>query len=168
LLGILLVAVLVVASDVCRPDTAPRKCREVRLISGTHRLGACQCLRTCSACRIRRAVPCATRRLTALSPEIAIVGWFCAVWCEETLWRFFLFLVVAWAFTHLLRSHRASLVIGPVVPTFFLRLIHPGFWSEFLIGLALVYIYYHGGLLPAMIVHFFTDAIPFTLVSLLA
>ncbi len=66
-----------------------------------------------------------------------------------------------------MRSQRAPLVVGALTSALVLGLIHPSFWSVFMIGLALTYIYYQRGLLPAMIVHFFTDAIPYTLVSLL-
>ncbi|MBU7009856.1 MAG: CPBP family intramembrane metalloprotease [Theionarchaea archaeon] len=83
--------------------------------------------------------------------------------------RLFLFPVIAWAVAYFLHSQDASLITGALVSSFFFGLIHPGFGfiTVFLIGLALVYIYYHRGLLPAMIAHSFTDAIPFTLFILL-
>ena len=105
--------------------------------------------------------------MTALTPQIAVVGSFRAPLYEETLWRFFLFPLVAWGVGHFLRYRRASLVTGALVPTLFFGLTHEGLQAAFLIGLALVYVYHQRGPLPAMIVHFFTDAIPYVLVSLL-
>lgn len=86
---------------------------------------------------------------------------------EEVIFRFFLFPLVAWGVRHFVRSRRVSLVTGAMASSLFFGLIHPGFFPAFLMGLALVYIYHQRGLLPAMVVHFFTDAIPYVLVSLL-
>lgn len=104
---------------------------------------------------------------TTLTPGRAIALSFRAALNEETLFRLFLFPLVAWIAGRLVRSKRIALVVGALTSALILGLIHPGFWSAFMIGLALVYIYHQRGLLPAMIVHFFTDAIPYTLVSLL-
>lgn len=60
---------------------------------------------------------------------------------------------------------QASLVIAGLASAMLVGLIHPGFVQAFLIGLALVYIYYKRGLLPAMIIHFLADAIPLVLIS---
>jgi hypothetical protein len=100
-----------------------------------------------------------------LSPGLAIVSSVRAALYEDTLWRFCLFNAAAWAALRLLPSWRASLIVGAVVSTFFFGLTHEGFLSAFFIGLALVYIYHKRGLLPAMIVHFFTDAVPFSIVA---
>ncbi len=100
-----------------------------------------------------------------MSPGIAIVGSVRAALYEDTLWRLCLFNVATWGVLRLLRSRRASLTIGAVVPTFFFGFTHAGYLSAFFISLALVYIYRQRGLLPAMIVRFFTDAIPYVLVS---
>jgi hypothetical protein len=53
------------------------------------------------------------------------------------------------------------------VPTFFFGVTHPGFLSAFFIGLPLVYVYHPRGLLPAMVVHSFTDAIPYVLAPMM-
>lgn len=106
--------------------------------------------------------------IIALTPGRAIALAFRAALNEETVFRLFLFPLVGRGVGHFLRSQRASLIIGALVSALAFGLIHPGFWSAFLIGLAFVYIYHQRGLLPAMVVHFFTDAIPYTLVSLMA
>lgn len=107
--------------------------------------------------------------ITCLVPRTAVVLSFRAGLNEEVIFRLFLFPVIAWAVARVSRSRDASLITGALVSSFFFGLIHPGFGfiTAFLTGLALVYIYYHRGLLPAMIAHFFTDAIPFTLFTLL-
>jgi hypothetical protein len=104
--------------------------------------------------------------ITALTPGRAIALALRAALNEEIVFRLFLFPLVAWGVGYFLRCRRASLLIGASVSALAFGLIHPGFWSAFLIGLALVYIYHQRGLLPAMVVHFFTDAIPYTLVSM--
>jgi membrane protease YdiL (CAAX protease family) len=104
---------------------------------------------------------------TALTPRSAIVLAFRAALNEEIVFRLFLFPLVAWIAGRLMRSRRIALVIGALASAFAFGLIHPGFFAAFVVGLAFVYIYYRRGLLPAMIVHFFADAIPYTLVSLM-
>lgn len=74
---------------------------------------------------------------------------------------------MTWGVLRLLGSKRAPLIIGAVMPTFFFGLTHGGFLSAFFIGLALVYVYHQRGLLPAMIVHFFADAIPYVLAPMM-
>ena len=103
----------------------------------------------------------------ALTPGEAIALALRAALNEEIIFRLFLFPLVAWIAGHLVRSKRIALLIGALASGFAFGLIHPGFWSAFMIGLALVSIYHQRGLLPAMIVHLFTDAIPYTLVSVL-
>lgn len=104
---------------------------------------------------------------TALTPGSAIVLAFRAALNEEIVFRLFLPAVVAWIAGRLVHSQRTALIIGALASAFAFGLIHPGFFAAFLMGLAFVYIYYQLGLLPAMIVHFSADAIPYTLVSLM-
>lgn len=104
---------------------------------------------------------------TALTPGSAVVLASRAALNEEILFRLFLFPLVAWIAGRLVHSQRTALIIGALASAFAFGLIHPGFWSAFMIGLALVYIYHQRGLLSAKIVHLFTDATPYTLVSVL-
>lgn len=105
--------------------------------------------------------------LIALTRETAIALAFRAALTENIVFRLFLFPLAAWVAGHFIRSRRISLVVGALVSALMFSLIHPGFLVAFLAGLALTFIYYHRGLLSAMTVQFFADAIPFVLLSLL-
>jgi membrane protease YdiL (CAAX protease family) len=87
---------------------------------------------------------------------------------EETLFRLFLFSFVAWVIDRIFHSRKPALFIGAVVSTFIFALFHTtsAHAVAFVLGFAIVYIYYKNGLLPAMVAHFFADAVPFALLSL--
>lgn len=105
--------------------------------------------------------------LALLTPEIALALSFRAALTEEVLFRLFLFTLVAWIVGRLVHSQELSLVTGALASSIVFGLIHPGFLMAFLVGLALVYVYYRSGLLSAMTVHFFADAIPFVAISMM-
>jgi len=105
--------------------------------------------------------------IALLTPEMAAAVSVRAALTEEAFFRLFLFPLIVWVFRYFVKSRESSSVIGAVVSTAVFGLIHPGFLLAFLIGLAFVFIYYHRGLLPAMMAHFFADAIPFVLISMM-
>lgn len=105
--------------------------------------------------------------LVSLTPGTALALAFRAALTENIVFRLFLFPLVAWGVGHFIRSQRGSLVVGALASAFVYGLIHPGFVAAFLGGLAVLYIYHQRGLLPAMAVHFFGDAIPFVWLSMM-
>lgn len=105
--------------------------------------------------------------LILLTPEIALALSLRAALNEQVVFRLFLFPLILLIVKCLTKSQKASLVIAGLASAFLVGLIHPGFVQAFLIGLALVYIYHMRGLLPAMITHFFADAVPLVLISLM-
>jgi hypothetical protein len=105
--------------------------------------------------------------LISLTPGIAIALSLRAALNEQVVFRLFLFPLILLVIRYFAHSQKASLVIAGLTSAFLVGLIHPGFVQAFSIGLALVYIYYQRGLLPAMITHFFADALPLVLISLM-
>jgi hypothetical protein len=105
--------------------------------------------------------------LNLLTPEITIALSLRAALNEQVVFRLFLFPLTLLIARYFLHSQKASLVIAGLTSAMLVGLIHPGFVQAFLIGLALVYVYYQRGLLPAMVVHFFADAVPLVLISLM-
>jgi membrane protease YdiL (CAAX protease family) len=105
--------------------------------------------------------------MALLTPARAVALAFRAALNEEIFFRLFLFPGTAWVVGHFIPTRQASLLTGVLVSAIVYGVMHPGFLMAFLVGCAFSYIYYRLGLLPAMVVHFFTDAIPFTLLSLL-
>jgi len=104
--------------------------------------------------------------LTALTRKTAIALAFRAALTENIVFRLFLFPLAAWVAAHFIRSRHTSLIVGALASALMFSLIHPGVVVAFLAGLALNYIYYQRGLLAAMTVQFFGDAIPFVLLSI--
>jgi membrane protease YdiL (CAAX protease family) len=88
---------------------------------------------------------------------------------EETFFRLFLFSFVAWVIDRIFHSRKPALIIGAAMSTFIFALFHStsAHAVAFVLGFAILYIYYKSGLLPAMVVHFFADAVPFALFPLL-
>jgi hypothetical protein len=105
--------------------------------------------------------------LISLTPEIALALSLRASLNEQVVFRLFLFPLIWLIIRYFTHSQKASLVIAGLASAMLVGLIHPGFVQAFLIGLALVYIYYQRGLLPAIVVHFFADAVPLVLISLM-
>jgi len=104
--------------------------------------------------------------MALLTPETAIALSFRAALNEETIFRLFLFSLVAWIAMRLVGSRRVSLVLGALVSALVFGLIHGvGFVLAFSFGLAFAYMYFRRGLLAVMTVHFLANAIPFVVVS---
>ena len=104
--------------------------------------------------------------LDLLTPETAAAISLRAALNEEIVFRFFLFPSLALVIRYLVHSQRASLVISALISAILVGITHAGFVLAFLLAFPLVYIYYRRGLLPAIAVHFFADAIPFLLISM--
>jgi hypothetical protein len=105
--------------------------------------------------------------LALLTPETALAVSFRGALNEEVLFRLFLFPLIARVLRRFVHSQQLSLVTGAFASSIVVGFIHPGFVMTFLVGLALVYVYYRSGLLSAMTVHFFADAIPFVAISVI-
>jgi hypothetical protein len=105
--------------------------------------------------------------LVSLTSETALALSLRAALNEEVFFRLFLFPLILLVMRYCTHSQKASLVIAGLASATLVGLIHPGFVQAFLIGLALIYIYYQRGLLPAIVVHFFADAVPLVLISLM-
>ncbi len=107
--------------------------------------------------------------LSLLTPQTAIALSLRAALNEETIFRLFLFPLVAWMLARLKRSPRTSLIVGALASAVAFGLIHPpsGFLLSFIAGIIFIYIYHKRGLLPAMTAHFFADAIPLVLTSMI-
>lgn len=105
--------------------------------------------------------------LTLLTPGTAVALSLRAALTEEIVFRLFLFLLATWAIERSTHSQKRSMIVGALASAFMFALMHgSGFAVAFPLGLALVYIYHRRGLLPAMTVHFFADAIPFASISI--
>ncbi len=85
---------------------------------------------------------------------------------EEVVFRLFLLSLSAWITLRIFHNRRGAIGVGVLVSSLLFGLIHPGFILAFLMGLAMAYIYLEAGLLPAMLVHFLGDFVPFSLWAL--
>ena len=83
---------------------------------------------------------------------------------EETVFRLLIFPGVTWLANKISRSCTVSIVLGALASASAFGLFHNGFYLPFIFGLGLCYIYKKNGLIPAMIIHFLADFIPFTLI----
>ncbi|MDF2545982.1 MAG: abortive infection protein [Anaerosolibacter sp.] len=105
--------------------------------------------------------------METLTPVDAIALSVRAAIQEEIVYRVFLMPL----FVLILRSFKIDtnriVAIGAILSSIFFGLNHPGFFIAFSYGLVLCYVYYKDGLLPAMIVHFFADAGPFLLLTVM-
>ena len=106
---------------------------------------------------------------SSLTPEVALALGFHAAIVEEIGFRLFLFSIGVWAANYVLHSRDGAIAIGALVSTLLFALFHPGSGNvlAFVLGFVILYIYYQRGLIPAMVVHFLADAIPFTLTSIM-
>jgi len=106
--------------------------------------------------------------LSLITPQTAIGLALHAGLTEEILFRLFLFPVAAWIAWYFLHSRKDSLIMGAIVSSSLFGLMHgPAFFVAFVLGFPMIYIYYHRGLLPAIIVHFLADGIPFVIIALI-
>lgn len=83
---------------------------------------------------------------------------------EEIIFRLFLFTLITYAATKIVHSTRKSIVIGIAISSLLFGMMH-GFYPNFayISGGILAYIFYKNGLIPAMIIHFLADVIPWIL-----
>lgn len=87
---------------------------------------------------------------------------------EEILFRLFVFTLVTCLVTKVIKSKQKSIIMGIIISSFIFGLIHGGVNIQASIfGGTLAYIYYKNGLVPAIIIHFLADAIPWTLLYIL-
>jgi hypothetical protein len=86
---------------------------------------------------------------------------------EEVIFRFFLFSLFIFVFTRIFHSKIIIFLICSIISALaFAFLLHSGSIVSLVAGIILSYIYYKKGLLPAMIVHFLGDCIPFLMTSI--
>ena len=87
---------------------------------------------------------------------------------EEILFRLFLFTFVTYLGSRVTKSKQKSVIVGLLVSSFLFGFMHGGVNLQASIyGGILVYVYYKNGLIPAIIIHFLADAIPWTLLYIL-
>ncbi len=85
---------------------------------------------------------------------------------EETVFRLLIFPGVTRLANKISRSSTVSIVSGALASASAFGLFHNRFYLPFIFGLGICYIYKKNGLIPAMIIHFLADFIPFTLIYL--
>ncbi|AKL95045.1 abortive infection protein [Clostridium aceticum] len=87
---------------------------------------------------------------------------------EEILFRLFVFTTVTYLANKEIDSQKKSMILGMIISSLLFGLMHGGM-NIFVIayGVILAYVYYKNGLIPAIIIHFFADAIPWTLLYII-
>ncbi|MFA5815332.1 MAG: CPBP family glutamic-type intramembrane protease [Bacteroidales bacterium] len=86
---------------------------------------------------------------------------------EEVIFRFFLFSLLLLVFAKIIHSKILIFLICSIISALaFAFLLHSGSIVSLVAGIILSYIYYKKGLLPAIIVHFLGDFIPFLMISI--
>lgn len=81
---------------------------------------------------------------------------------EEILFRLFIFTFVTYLMGKVIDSHKKSVIIGILLSAFIFGLMHR-FYFAYMSGVILAYVFYKNGLIPAIMIHFLADAIPWTL-----
>ncbi len=81
---------------------------------------------------------------------------------EEIVFRLFLFPLSALVVGRMVNSRKSVIMIGTVLSAFLFAAMHThsGYVMAFASGLILAHIFCSNGLLPAMVVHFLADVIP--------
>lgn len=102
----------------------------------------------------------------SLNPELAVLLASRAALEEELLYRFVLLGLIVWIARQIRAEHGVSLIVGAILSSMAFTLMHGTFYIPLLEGLILAVIYFEGGLLPAIFVHFWTDAVPFLILSI--
>jgi membrane protease YdiL (CAAX protease family) len=85
---------------------------------------------------------------------------------EQIVYRLFIFTLATYLVNTIIDSKTKSVMIGIILSSIVFGLLH-GFYFAYLSGALLAYIFYKNGLIPAMIVHFLADAVPWTLMFIL-
>ncbi|SET61241.1 CAAX protease self-immunity [Natronincola peptidivorans] len=87
---------------------------------------------------------------------------------EEILFRLFIFTIVTYLANIVIVSAKKSVIVGIIISSFLFGLMHGGINTFAIIyGAILAHVYYKNGLIPAIIIHFLADAIPWTLLYVL-
>ncbi|MGE5140791.1 MAG: type II CAAX prenyl endopeptidase Rce1 family protein [Rudaea sp.] len=102
----------------------------------------------------------------SLTPELALLLASRAAVEEELLYRFLLFGLIAWIARQIRVERGVSLIVGAILSSMAFTLMHGTFYIPFLESLILAVIYFESGVLPAMFVHFWADAVPFLILSI--
>jgi hypothetical protein len=83
---------------------------------------------------------------------------------EEVIFRFLIFSVIVKLSNRVIKSKGICFIIGVLISAITFAMLHNGFYLSFIFGIGLCYIYKNTGLIPAMIIHFLADFIPFSLI----
>jgi membrane protease YdiL (CAAX protease family) len=83
---------------------------------------------------------------------------------EELFFRLLTFSFIVVIVRKISKSDIVSFIIGALLSSIIFGLYHQGFYLAFIYGILLCYIYKNNGLIPAMVIHFFSDAIPFIMI----
>ncbi len=103
--------------------------------------------------------------ILSITPQSAVALSLHAAVTEEIMFRLFFFSAAAWTASHFL-NRKKTLITGAVISCFLFGLMHSGnFLFPFFLGFIMVYIYFHRGLIPVMLIHFLADSIPFVIIS---
>lgn len=86
---------------------------------------------------------------------------------EEIIYRLFLFSLITYIALKITNSEKKSVALGIILSSLFFGIMHGGFYFAFICGGLLAYIFYKNGLIPAIIVHFLADVIPWVLLGTL-
>lgn len=83
---------------------------------------------------------------------------------EEIVFRLLIFSAVYKFVNKISKSSTICFFSGMLVSAIAFGLLHDGFYLSFVFGIGLCYLYKNNGLIPAMLVHFLADFIPFILI----
>ena len=87
---------------------------------------------------------------------------------EEVLFRLFAFPVTAFFISKINPSKKIYICSGIIISSLLFSLMHGGFNITIIIfGSILAYAYYKNGLIPAMLIHFLGDAVPWLIILLM-
>jgi len=85
---------------------------------------------------------------------------------EQLFFRLLLFSLIGWIANKISKSKIVSIIIGAILSSILFALYHQGFYFAFIYGILLCCIYKRNGLVPAMIIHFLSDVVPFVMIYL--
>jgi hypothetical protein len=83
---------------------------------------------------------------------------------EEVIFRLLIFSVTVKLSSKLIKSNSICFIIGVSASAITFAMLHNGVYLSFIFGIGLWYIYRNTGLIPAMVIHFLADFIPFSLI----
>lgn len=82
---------------------------------------------------------------------------------EELVFRLLLIPLIVSYSSRIVKTKTNAALLGVILSSIAFGIIHPGFYFAFYCGLLLGYTYYKYGIVPAFIIHFLADVIPFTM-----